>query len=224
MPRVVGHVLLALTAGALLLGCELLPLPRFPAPDDSPPGGSSGTGQTLELPGLVHRATRARPVRRVALDVPPGTYRRVVLEVTVTHGGWSERRPSGTHNLFWLARDRNRDLLGYANLRGRNRIFLRHGLGQRQPAKARRERGFRWPPGATYRLRYVYDTAARRIRLEVLDGGRKLTSLEHVPNVAALTFGARQRLVVDLGFTGTDNPNEPASIGWSWSDLLLEIR
>lgn len=208
-------------AALVLSGCELIPIPRLPLPGSG--DGPAGVGQELELPGLVHRATRANPVRRVALDVPPGVYHRVIFEVTIRHAGWSSRRPNGAHMLFWLARDRNRDLIGYSALRNRKTIFLRHGLGQQHGDKAKVTRRFGWPSGATYRLRYVYDTDARMLRLTIRDGSRTLVSLDGRPNVRSLVFRSGQRLVTDLGFTGTANPNEPASIGWEWTDLRLEI-
>ena len=31
-------------------------------------------------------------------------------------------------------------------------------------------------------------------------------------------------VVADFGFTGTDNPNEPAGLGWEWGDWQLALR
>ncbi len=231
-----GRAALATVLAVCLTGCAVLEdlVTGLPEPEGRPPEGRPPEGRPPEdaapapgvfsLPGVIHRPRLAAPVRRVAVDVPAGTYRVLELELSVTHGGWARQRPKGVHNVFWLARDRNRDLFGYVNVRNQNQVFLRHGIGQRQPDKARVAKGMAWPPGTTYRFHYLYDTRGRRIELTVRDAGRAVAKLQDVPDVAAIVLGAQQRLLVDLGFTGTDNPNEPATLGWTYRDLVVRVR
>lgn len=227
------RTILLLAAAVLVLGgCAALEdvLRELPGAIEIPgtglpePGDSAPEPGVFSVPGVVHRPTVTNPVRRISVDVPAGTYRVLELEMSVTHGGWSDRRPRGTHNVFWLARERNRDLLGYANVRHQGELFLRHGIGMRQGNKARVSRRVTWRPGSTLHFHYVYDTRNRRIGLTVRDAGRVVTTLQGTPNVGSITLGPGQRFLVDLGFTGRDNPNEPATLGWTYRDLVVRVR
>ena len=46
---------------------------------------------------------------------------------------------------------------------------------------------------------------------------------DHTPNIAAIVFTSNQTLDIDLGFTGTDNPQEPATYGWEYRDLSIDL-
>lgn len=189
-----------------------------------PETGIEASGTRVERRGIVHRATAAHPVERVEWTPPPGDWSRLRLGVTVTRGPWAQANPRGTHNLFWLALNRNRDLYGYLNLRNRSTLFARHGIGRPQGEKARMTGRLATAEGASYRFEWIYDTRARRIDLTVSQGSRRLTALRGRPDVDAIRVRPGDRFLVDLGFTGRDNPNEPASLGWIWSDLELEIE
>lgn len=217
----------ALVAAAFLVGgCSDL-LVLLPPPDGTATANGGGGGpaaRTLTRQGVFHRATSARPVERVVWNVPPGNYRRLRLAVSVTHGGWAAARPAGTHNIFWLARNRNRDLFGYANLRNRNQVFIRYGIGMGQGQKPRLTSGGNFQKGKTYRFEYVYDAAARQVEMTVTQGGRRISHLNGRADQSVIRVGANDRFVMDFGFTGRSNANEPASLGWEWRDLSVEIE
>lgn len=215
-----------MSCALLLASCGVVTV-QFP-PAGGPgadPGPAPGSGsESLTRPGVFHRPEPGRPVERVVFPVPPGEYRSISLGVTVTHGGWAAANPGGTHNIFWLARDRNRDLFGYANIRGRRELFVRYGIGTRQPQKAKISTRANFIPGETYRFEYIYDAAGGRVELTVRRGSQQVARLRGVPDRRVVRVRQGQRFLIDFGFTGRDNPNEPASYGWVFRDLRVEVR
>lgn len=177
-------------------------------------------------PGLFHQPSPGNLVQRIVMIPPFDHYHRVRVTLRVTHGGWAPNS-SGTHNIFWFARDRNRDLFGYVNVRGPNRdnIFLRHGIGQPQGDKPRITEDFVMNPGETYLFDYVYDTGAGLNELRVFDSSdQEVVRLTDAPDVGTIAFlqGQHDEFLLDFGFAGV-NPNEPPTLGWEYRDLFVEF-
>lgn len=146
--------------------------------------------------------------------------------MTVTNGGWAAGREDGIHNIFWLVRGVNKDMIGYVNVKGpdENTLFARHGINQKHSKKAKLVKRFVWPEGDTYTFDYRYDTLAMKAQLRVFDKtGKRLLVIEDRPNAQAILISESNAIIIDLGFTGTDNPNEPASIDWIYRDLELDV-
>ena len=179
----------------------------------------------FEHQGVFHIPTSSNRVERLAFPTPPGTYNRVHVTLEVVIGGWQTPQ-SGLHNVFWLALQRNRNLMGYVNLRGPNlnQTLFRHGFGQPQEDKAKVTIPTLVVPGQTYTFEYIYDTNIDLIDLRITDStGQEVGRILHSPDTNKITVTDNEIILMDFGFLGI-NPNEPATIGWQYQNLFMEIQ
>jgi hypothetical protein len=192
------------------------------------PGEAPGcpvTAACFDVKGLVHQPTSpANAVKRVLFTPAPGTYSKIRLTLDVTAGEFSPQNPAALHMLFWLVRDRNFNMFGYAILRGpeTNQALLRHGIGLTHANKLKVVQPLTIVPGKTYHLDYTYDTAAQNVDLAISDGSGAVTHLTSKPNVGSFSFAATEKLIIDMGFPGT-NPDEAPTFGWTYRDLHVEL-
>lgn len=188
-------------------------------------GGCPAGSACFTVDGLVHAPTPAVPVKRVSFQVPAGTYRQVHLQMEVTHGGWDDANSAGLHMLFWLVKNRNFYMYGYANFEGPtdNQIMFRHGVELTHPEKIRILKAFAAQPGHTYNLDYTYDTEQGFLELIVFEGGVEKARLRGTPNVSSVGVGAGDLFHIDIGFDGS-NPNERPTYGWIYRDIKLDIH
>ena len=196
------------------------------------PGGGGQGGSVcpvgaacFDVQGVVHAPTStANAVRRVTFTPVPGTYSRIRMTMDVTVGDFSAANPTALHMLFWLVKDRNFNMFGFAGLRGpdASQAVLRHGIGLTHVQKPRIVQPFTAQPGRTYRLDYTYDTQTSFLELVISEGGAVVQRLTGTPNVGSFTFNPGENIIIDMGFPGT-NPDEPASFGWVYRDLHVEL-
>lgn len=185
-----------------------------------PPGAAC-----FDVKGVVHAPTStANAVRRVTFTPVPGTYTKMRMTMDVTVGNFSAANPTALHLLFWLVKDRNFNMFGFAGLRGpdASQAVLRHGIALSHVQKPRIVQPFTAQPGRTYRLDYTYDAKTSFLELAVSEGGAVVQRLTGAPNVNSFTFNTGENIVIDMGFPGT-NPDEPASFGWVYRDLHVEL-
>lgn len=179
----------------------------------------------FDLPGVVHQPTVGHPVQRVTFPVPPGTYRRIHYTMDVTHGGWYSGNPGGLHMLFWLVKNRNFYMYGYANFQGpgNNRILFRHGIELTHPEKILILRQFAAQPGHTYHLDYTYDTEHGFLELIVSEGGQEVARVRGTPNVDEIPVAPGDVFHIDIGFIEGNNPNELPTYGWVYRDIAIDF-
>lgn len=188
-----------------------------------------GPSVVKTIAGTFHTATGGHPRFEHIFAATPGAWKRIRLSFMCKMGPWSDQPPSGLHNLFWLViNGKNFDQIGYGNIYAppKNRILMRHGIAQTNQNKARVETSLGDLDG-WIRVRYDWDLESEVVfltldRESLPPSERQLTS---VPNISEpLVLTTEDNLVVHCGFTGSENPNEPASIGWQWADLRLELN
>lgn len=189
-----------------------------------PPPSCDGGAVCLEKQGVFFTPTRGEDYRRESLPIPAGVYSRVELDVTVQINGWTS--PSGgLHMFFWLALNRNFDLLGFTALRGpgTNAILFRHGVGLGATEKAKIVIPFVPQDGSTYTANYIWDAGNRLITLRILDGsGNVLETITDRTNVGRLQVnGSNENLVADFSFELGLNSNEPPQYNWNYSNLSV---
>jgi hypothetical protein len=185
-----------------------------------PPGAAC-----FDVKGVVHApTTTANAVKRVTFSPVPGTYKKIRLTMDVTIGNWSTVDPTAIHMVFWLVKDKNFNMFGFASLRGPggDQAVLRHGIGLTHPQKFRIIQPFTAQPGKTYRFDYVYDTSTSLVDLAISENGTILQRLTGAPNVNSFSFNPGENIVIDMGFPGT-NPDEGPSFGWVYRDLHVEL-
>ncbi|MBZ0115325.1 MAG: hypothetical protein K8J08_22920 [Thermoanaerobaculia bacterium] len=182
-------------------------------------------GFCFEHAGVFHVPTSNNKVKRLEFPTPPGDYHKVHVRMEVKLGGW-QNPSSGLHSIFWLALDRNRNLIGYLNLKGpnANSILFRHGFGQAQEDKAKVTVPAIFQPGQTYFFDYLYDTNINLIQLIVVDvaTGQEVAQILHSPDTNKIKVTNSDIVLMDFGFPGV-NPNEPPTYGWSYQNLWIEI-
>ena len=201
-------------------------LPTGGAPPAGPGCAAAGNDVCFEEPGIFFTPNPGNPVKRLIYDPPDASYSKLVATLQVRNGGWFPQRMNGTHNIFWLVRDKNRDMFGYVNVRGPNTndLFIRHGFNLGQSQKPRLSSGFQHPEGATYTYQYTYDTANRIVELIVSDElGTPLLNLRGTPNINSIGFGPNNRILMDFGFPLGVNPNEPPTYNWDYKNLVLRL-
>ncbi len=206
------------SAGPGALGSDLPKVPGLFVSDDG--------AVHLTLAGEFHRATAERSDFETRLDIPPGTYRRVVFRFRVRHGGWN-RVPSRNQNLFWFARDKHVDLFGFGVARGPGgppQVFYRTDWGVKHTSKQRVVERYLMQAGETYDVRFDFDAAGRQIVLALADSsGAEVMRSRGTPNIDKIPMAAGQKIAVGFGFSG-EYENEPAQPGWVWSDLRIGLE
>ncbi len=176
-----------------------------------------------DFPGIVHTSTSANPDHAVRLNPPPGTYKKVAVHLEVQINGFSAPSDGG-HGMLYMVLDKNKDMFGYIFLQGpnANRVVLRHGFGQTTGAKAKLIQAFTPVNGATYALDYVYDAAGRSLVMTLKKGGQEVVRFADAPNIHSIGIGASQQIILGLSNPGKVS-NEPASIGWVYKNLHVEL-
>lgn len=198
---------------------------RTPGDDGGGPATCPANAECFSTPGVVHVPQPNNRVKRVSFPVSPGNYNVIRAKVDVTVGPWAPGNSNGLHNIFWFARNRNRDLVGYVNVWGpnTNAALVRHGFGVPQHEKTRFVRPLSLQPGQTYEFDYLYDTNRRLSELVVRRGGQELLRMGGgPPNVNTVSVGPDDLFHIDFGFTGV-NPNEPPTFGWVYGNLRVEF-
>ncbi len=190
------------------------------------PGEAPGcplTAACFDAKGIVHQPTTALPVKRVIFAPAAGTYKKIRLTMDVTAGEFWAQNPAALHMLFWLVKDKNFNMFGYASFRGpaTNQALLRHGIGLTHPQKLKVVQPLTVVAGKTYHLDYTYDTASSVVDLAISDGST-VTHLTDNPNVGSFAFSATEKIIIDMGFPGT-NPDEAPTFGWTYRDLHVEL-
>lgn len=196
---------------------------RVPGGDD--PAQCSANAECFVTPGVVHVPRPSNRVKRVTFPVPADDYRVVRARVDVTVGPWAPGNSSGLHNIFWLARNRNFDLIGYVNVWGpnTNAALVRHGFNVPQEDKTRFVRPLTLQPGSTYEFDYIYDTERDFTELVVRQGSTELLRMGGgPPNVGRVSIRPGDLVHMDFGFTGA-NPKEPPTLGWVYQNLRVEL-
>ena len=180
--------------------------------------------QCWEVQGIVHQPTVTNPLKRVSFAPQAGTYTKIRLSMDVFHGGWNPANTSALHELFWLVKNRNFDMFGYATFRGpsKNISLLRHGIGLTHPQKIKITKPFTAKPGKNYHVEYTYDTVAKVLALEISDNGQVVQRLTGTPNVSNFGFGPGDSLIVDIGFDGSNSDEQP-TLGWIYRNLRIEL-
>lgn len=184
-----------------------------------PPGASC-----FDVPGVFAQPISTNPTKRVAYVPPAGTYHKVRMTLDIYHNGWSSSKPSALHQLFWLVKNTNTDMIGYGTLRGPNSFVaqLWHGIGLTNKKKIKVVKPFQAAPGHTYHIDYTWDAGGHAITWTISEGTQVLLTATSAPNVGSLAFGTGDTILLDTSFPGT-NTDEAASLGWVYSNLHLEL-
>lgn len=184
--------------------------------------------QCFDAKGLFHKPTQTDPYKRMAFAPAAGTYKKIRMTLDVLHGGWNPTNPGAQHELFWMVKNRNFDMFGYATFRGpsnpanANTSLLRHGIGLTHPQKIKILKPFTATPGTLYNLEYTYDAGTRILELVTRVNGTVVNRITGSTNVASFSFTADDRLIIDFGFDGS-NADEQPTLNWEYRDLHVEL-
>jgi hypothetical protein len=191
---------------------------------NNPGNGPCPAGAScFEVKGLAFKPSKQEPVHRFEFPVPPGNYERIHFEMDVKHGGWDLARRSGKHMLFWLVKNRNYYMYGYANFEGptKNDVIFRHGVAITHPEKIKITAPMVAQEGHVYHLDYTYDTRQNFLKLVVSENGTALATIDGTPNTNVIDFAAGDVGIIDIGFNGS-NPAERPTYGWEYRDIKIQ--
>lgn len=208
--------------------------------DGSSPPDSSGKSYVFTRSGMLHTPTKKAPTAYYNIPAPKNrAFRKIILEVDVTHGGWNGKNPSGNHSIFWLHRGAccwppwKENIVGFVNAFGPNKSFVRatHNVdykGRTEYDKVQKfNRGFRLTPGQTYRARYVYDAAGGKIRLTLSRNGKTVFNISGKPTASRIRSGPTGMFMVVFGHEphppGCNCGPEVPTYGWKYANLQVEF-
>jgi hypothetical protein len=172
---------------------------------------------------LAFKPSSSEPVKRFSFAVPPGDYERIHMEMDVKHGGWNPAKRDGKHMLFWLVKNRNYYMYGYANFQGpgKSDVLFRHGVAITHPEKIKITTPINAQQDHTYHLEYTYDTRENFLKLVVSENGNLLATINGTPNTNVIDFAVGDEGIIDIGFDGS-NPVEMPTYGWEYRDLRIQ--
>ncbi len=168
------------------------------------------------------------PTKRIETwDIPvpdDRVFRKIVVELDVTHGGWWPNNPDGVHNLLWLTRHGTwrSSTVGYVNLFGPDQNMLKQMTNlDLAKGQVRAETvPFTAQKGRTYHVTYTYDCTAGRITTLLTEGGSRKAFVEMKATASQIqTKGRFYRLWIGL----QEKHNESPTIGWTYSNLRVEF-
>jgi hypothetical protein len=218
-----------------VLGCSVIPWEIILPPEQPhpPEHGSRRDGDSavrLDHPGTVHVPRPGNHNRTVDIHAS-GTFRRIELDLDVTHGGWFSAEPERNHSIFWLHRGHGSfagNAIAYVNAFGpsRNEIRLATNLSQVRgaPMDAVKASGARLASGRTYHFHYAYNGMDGRTELVVSEGGRVLTRVVGSAPLRAIESPRDGAFFVSFGHknNGSRGPERP-TYGWRYSNLAVRL-
>ncbi len=200
-----------------------------PTPGDSEQPGPPGPSMCFTRNGTFLTPTQGGAERGVvSFPIPQNvSYDSIVLELDVTNSGWLPDRNGWPYNIFWLARDGNKNMFGYVNVFAPNKddLMLRHGIGQSHKYKSRKLTNMTFPENATYHFTYTYDADGNTINIQVTDKdtGQNVASISSVPDVEGINVG-NETFRATFGFRSTEeSAKERPSYGWEYSNLRVQF-
>lgn len=177
--------------------------------------------------GVVHKATKEKPVGRVTFNATAGNATRVKLTLDVTVGDWFEADPDAKHLVYWFVINKNQDMPGMLYFRGPDQYtaMARHGIALKHPQKIKIVTPLQAVPGRTYRVVNDYDFAKTTYTVTVMDAanGEIKATLTGAPNVSKYTLKTGDKFLVDMGFPEGVTVDEVPGYNWTWSDVRVEV-
>lgn len=229
-----GRAMLLL--GFFVLGCGVLDWdiilpPEQPLPPHDGARREPNGVVRLHKPGTIHVPRPGNPNRTVDIQAR-GSFRRIELEVDVTHGGWFSSDPNKNHSVFWLHRGHGAfagNAIAFVNAFGPTRNEVRLATNLTLPRGARmdaaKQRGIRLASGRTYHVRYVYDGPRGRTDLLVTERGNVVTRVVGRAPLRAIESTGDNTFFVWFGHRDNraiGGPERP-TYGWRYADLTVRF-
>lgn len=180
----------------------------------------------FEQAGNFFTPVRGALTKRIVLPFANKVeYKKVRVQIEVTHGPWFAKRPDGIHNIFWLAQGTNPDRIGYINVRGpkRNLVYAVHHIGAPKTIDGRRlAKVHPTHAGKTYHYDYTFDAANHRVEFVVRDSsGRQLVREIDNTTFTRRIYTRTYQYLIDFGLK--DEAADAPTVGWKYSNLKVEF-
>jgi hypothetical protein len=215
-------------------GTSTLKPPGQQEPEE-PPSGSF----VFKRSGTFHVPSPQRPTDVFTIQAPKNrVFRKVVLDMDFTQGGWYAKEPDKNHSLFWLHRGGccwpawKQNILGFVNAFGpkKNNVKVTHNMdyvGKTQyDTSVYFTKGFALQPGKSYHLRYEYDAGGGQIRLTLTQGGGAVLQMTSKTTTSRIHSGASGQFMAYFGHedaSGTGHGPERPTYNWKYSNLRVEF-
>jgi hypothetical protein len=182
----------------------------------------------FERQGAVHAAVQGN--EKLKLPVPVSralSLDKLVWDLDITAGPWSDRLPQCAHNIAFFHRGRFRsNTFSNLNAFGPKRNWMKNNQNIDQPAgfNTNATIRFNWVRGTTYHIRYEFDAVAKVVHItNSLNGivmgkiDMRATAENHVLTVPVTG------LMLEMGNLRGQVGCEVPSYGWKWANLRLEM-
>jgi hypothetical protein len=175
--------------------------------------------------GEVHTSSKSTPTRTLLMTPPAGSYLSLTGHVEVKVSDWNKINSRGAHGVLYLVINKNKYQLASIFLRGpfKNSVTVRHGVCPNGCTKAKIEQGIPVELDATYAFDYLYDTAHKVITMRMTQNGRLISEIKSKPNVKHIQIKPGDKVVIGLSNPDVHSFEEPASLGWTYSNLRVEL-
>jgi hypothetical protein len=178
-----------------------------------------------DFPGLVHTSSKAKPNIFLGMTPPVDTYKIMRAHVEVLVTGWNKTNVRGAHGALYVIVNKNKILLGSIFMRGPsgNNVTLRHGVCPGGCNKSKVERGLVAELGTTYYIDYEYNTSTKTTNMRVTHNNQLVAQIQDKPNVNNIFIHPGDKVVIGLSNPFVNSREEPASLGWQYSNLRVEF-
>lgn len=189
---------------------------------------TSKASLVFERQGAVHAAVKGNEKLKLPVPVPAAQrLDKLVWDLDITAGPWSDRLPHCAHNIAFFHRGRFRsNTFSNLNAFGPNRNWMKNNQNIDQPAgfNTNATVKFNWVRGTIYHIRYEFDAVNKLVHItNSLNGvvvskiDMRATAENHILTVP--TTG----LMLEMGNLRNQVGCEVPSYGWKWANLRLEM-
>ncbi|MFH1438454.1 MAG: hypothetical protein ABIJ56_22285 [Pseudomonadota bacterium] len=169
------------------------------------------------------------PTRSFTLPCEGGlVFGSVVIELDLTHGGWFEPEPDGTHGIFQFQRGTRwrSNLFGFMTMFGppqnEVKVISNIDLGPGEVVRLN-QRPARFYEGTTYHIRYTYDAAGSERRLVITDSDGEVINIHDDQTVGRVdTLDPGFDLILASADSGDEGPEVP-SYGWVYDNVCIRV-
>jgi hypothetical protein len=214
-------------AGATPTPTNPPPPPPNATPQPPPPGGSNPQPATqlvrFRRDGEFYTVTNGDRARILSMSTQANViYSEFKVSYDFNHGGWNKGQPDGIHNMGYITRGGwSGDVFMLVTGRGPNRNLVRQEITVDLPKNSisQNQVGARLNPNTDYHVDYTYNHKARRWRLVINEiGGGVVVDMSGPTTGPIWTKGGTWRIF----FSDETVAAHVTSIGWTWSNLLVE--
>jgi hypothetical protein len=202
--------------------------PPNTTPEPPPPGGGNPqpATQLVRFRKDGQFFTSSNGDRALVMNMPTQAnviYSSFKVNYDVHHGGWNRQAPDGINNMGYITRGGwSGDVFMLVTTRGPNKNLVRQEITVDLPKNeiSQKQQTVQLQPNTNYHVEYTYNhKGARQWRLVITEqGGGVVVNMSGPTTGPIWTKGGTWKIF----FSDETVAAHVSSLGWSWSNLLVE--